>query len=172
MQQKQLHHVVVSLPAGTGQRNVVVATARDVHFCSVLQEESGDTRVSSKGSKHERTEAFLRPVLNVGSSLEEQLDDLFVTFPAGKGQWTILVTVGFDVDLRPVIKEELGHFLVAGQCREHESSAAIFGAVFHVGLTFEKQLYDFDVAEGAGPCEGAVVRCLRGSIYVGVPVKE
>ena len=164
--------MVVPLPTGTRQGDVVIAPAGNIHLGAVLQQELGDTSMPPEGSKHQWTKSLLRTVLDVGLSLEKKLHDLLVTFPAGKGQRAILVTVAFDIDFGSVVEEELGHFLVTGKGSEHESGASVLGAMFHVGLALEKKLDNLDVAERTGPREGAVVRRLSRGIDVSVAVQQ
>ena len=111
-------------------------------------------------------------MLDVGLSLEKELHNLFVTFPARKGQRAILVAVALDVDLGSVIEEELGHFLVPSKGGKHESSAPVLGAVFHIGLALKEQLDNLDVAKRTGPGQGAIIGGLRRGVDVGIPVQQ
>ena len=64
---------------------------------------------SSPGSQHERCAASLVLVLNVGLVLEQQMNDISVTLPAGQRQGDVVLTPRRDIDLCTMEEEELGH---------------------------------------------------------------
>ena len=128
--------------------------------------------MSPKSSKHKRSEPFLSTVLNVGISLQKQLNNITVPLPTCKGKGAILIAIWLNIDLGSMIKQHGSYFHMTSQSCKHQSCTTIFSSVFNIRRPFQQQLHDGLVAKGASPSEGTVRSGLRGGINVGVVVQQ